>query len=190
VLKKSIQGNTPIIYSWLINDVDVPSMGRVSFDNGSVPKWLDDDPSSVMWLAYSVNQCDSCNNEVINAITDGVSNSTVQQIRFIIPDQVFDSLRASNFLINLRSKQADPKGVMIIELPTLTITREPGKNFVVGPLFIPKGIMPDFEYKVTMTSKDGDFFTSDKWTRWNKPDVYLGKTPLQDLFRGIVPWIN
>ena len=190
VLKKSIIGNTPIIYSWAINDVDVPSMGRVSFDNGRVPKWLDEDPSSVMWLSYVVNACDSCNSEVINAVTDGVSNSTVQQLRFVIPDPVFDSLKASSFIITVRSKQADPKGTAIVELPAMTITKDPAKNFMIGPLFIPKGVSPDFEYKIVMSSADGDFYSPDKWIRSNMKEIYLGKTPLQDLFRGYVPWIK
>ncbi len=190
VLKKSIVGNTPIIYSWAINDVDVPSGSRVSFDNGQVPKWLDEDPSSMMWLSYAVDACDSCNTDVINAVTDGVSNSTVQQLRFVIPDPVFDSLKAQSFIITVRSKQADPKGEAMVELPAMTISKEPGKNFMVGPLFIPKGASPDFEYKIVMASQSGDFYSPDKWIRSTMKEIYLGKTPLQEMFRGIVPWIN
>jgi hypothetical protein len=190
VMKKSTQTNKPIIYTWSVGDADIAPQGRVSFDNGLVPQWLDTDPSTVIWLSYNVNECDSCGASVLTGVTDGVSGNTVQQIRFVIPDAVFDSLKASYFMITLRSRQADPKGAAIVELKTLNVTKDPAKEFNIGPLFIPKTGMPDFEYNIRIASTDGEFYESDKWIRSDKKQVLLGKKEMYNIFRGIVPGIN
>ncbi len=190
VLKQSKQGNNPIIYSWSMDNMEVPSLASVSFENNPVPLWLDNDPSSVMWLDYSVMDCRECNDTVITAVTDGVSGSTVQQIKFIIPKAVFDTLKADYFMIYVRSSQVDPKGEMVKELPVLNITNEPGKNFLVGPLFIPKGGSPDFEFNIKVSSTDGEFYLSDKWIKTSEKEVLLGKSRVIEIFKGIIPGIN
>lgn len=190
VLKKTISTNKPIIYSWAMNGTEVPPMAQVAFDNSRVPVWLDNDPTSVMWLEYSVMNCTECDNKVMDTITGGVSGKTIQQIKFTIPPAVFDTLKASYFLITLRSSQADPKGIILKELEGLKITKDDTKIFQAGPLFQPPGGNLDFEYKITVASIDGDFYISEKWTPSSSKEVLLGKTQLKELFKGIIPGIN
>jgi hypothetical protein len=190
VLKKSNQDNKPIIYSWAVNHMEVPPGGLVSFDNNSVPKWLDADPSVVMWLNYSVKECTTCNDSVINAVTDGVVNSLSQQLQFVIAPAVYDTLKASYFTIVVRSRQGDPKGETIKELEPIKLTRDAAKEFYAGPIYIPKGSSPDFEYNIRMASEDGEFYLSDKWIRSTEKTVYLGKKEMKEIFRGIIPGIN
>ncbi|MCY7310587.1 MAG: hypothetical protein LH619_07400 [Chitinophagaceae bacterium] len=190
VLKKTISTNKPIIYSWAMNGAEVPPMAQVAFDNSRVPVWLDNDPNAVMWLEYSVMNCTECDNKVMDTITGGVSGKTIQQVKFTIPPAVFDTLKASYFLITVRSSQADPKGIIVKELDGLKITKEDTKIFQAGPLFQPPGGNLDFEYKITVASSDGDFYISEKWTSSSSKEVLLGKTQLKELFKGIIPGIN
>jgi len=190
VLKKTISTSKPIIYSWAMNGAEVPPMAQVAFDNSRVPVWLDNDPTSVMWLEYSVMNCTECDNKVMDTITGGVSGKTIQQIKFTIPPVVFDTLKASYFLITVRSSQADPKGIILKELDGLKIMKDDTKIFQAGPLFLPPGSSLAFEYKITVASNDGDFYISEKWTPSSSKEVLLGKTQLKELFKGIIPGIN
>ena len=190
VLKMEANGKTPIIYSWTLNDGVVPSQGQVAFDNSKVPVWLDNDPSAVMWIDYSIEECKNCDQKVMDAVTGGVSGTKAQQIKFTIAPAVFDTLRASYFTVTLRSRQVDPKGEEVKELEALKITRDAAKEFSVGPLFIPSGGSTEFEYKITMASTDGDFYPSNEWIKGTDKEVLLGKTRMKSIFRGIVPGIN
>ena len=190
VLKMETNGKTPIIYSWSLDDGPVPSKSQVVFDNSKVPVWLDNDPSAVMWIDYSIENCSNCDQKVMDAVTGGVSGTKAQQIKFTIAPAVFDSLRASYFSITLRSRQVDPKGEEVKELGALKITKDAVKEFSVGPLFIPSGGSVEFEFKITMASSDGDFYPSNEWIRGTDKEVLLGKTRMKGIFRGIVPGIN
>jgi hypothetical protein len=190
VLKKQIGGTKPIIYSWSMNDAVVPSQAQVNLNSSLVPSWLDNDASAVMWIEYGVEDCNDCDQKVMDAVTGGVSGTKSQQIKFTIPPAVFDTLRASYFLITVRSLQVDPKGAVMQELSAVKVTKSADKEFTTGPLFVPAGGTLDFEFKITAASEDGDFYPSAQWTRWTDKEVLLGKTKMKEIFRGIIPGIN
>jgi hypothetical protein len=190
VLKMETNGKTPIIYSWSLNNGVVPSQGQAAFDHSKVPVWLDNDPSSVMWFDYSIENCSNCDQKVMDAVTGGVSGNKALSIKFTIAPAVFDTLRASYFSVTVRSRQVDPKGEEVKELAAIKITKDAVKEFSVGPLFIPAGGAAEFEYKITMASTDGDFYPSNEWIKGTDKEVLLGKTRMKAIFRGIVPGIN
>ena len=190
VLKKETNGNKPIVYSWTMNDVVIPSQAQVAFDSQTVPAWLDNDESVVMWIDYSVMNCADCDQKVMDAVTGGVSGSKAQQVKFTIPPAVFDTLHVSYFLVTIRSKQIDPKGEQLKELAALKITNDAAKEFSAGPLFIPANGTIDFEYKITAATTDGDFFPAAEWIRAAEKDILLGKTRMKEIFRGIIPGIR
>jgi hypothetical protein len=191
VLKK-IKDNTnkPIIYSWSLNDVIVPSQGQAALENVKVPAWLDADPSVVMWVDYSVEDCRPCDEKVMDAVTGGVSGSKSQKIKYAIPPSVFDTLKAAYITITIRSNQVDPTGGDVKELPALKITKDADKDFSAGPLFIPSGGNLDFEYKIVVASTDGEFYTTDKWIKGTDKEILLGKTKMKEIFKGIIPGIK
>lgn len=192
VMKKSIRDPNPVIYTWDLNNLEVPPKGKVSFEksNKAVPTFLDFDYSTVFWISYSVMECRPCTDSVINAVTDGVIGSILQPIKFVIPSPLFDTLKVDYFLISVRSRQVDPKGEQVGELPVLKITRDAAKDFYSAPLFVPKGRAPDFEFNIKALGLDGDFYLSEKWIRWTDKEVYLGKSKLMEIFKGVIPWIN
>jgi hypothetical protein len=190
VLKMETNGKTPIIYSWSLGGGIVPSQGQVAFDNSRVPVWLDNDPSAIMWIDYTIEECHNCDQKVMDAVTGGVSGTKAQQIKFTIAPAVFDTLRASYFTVTVRSRQFDPRGEEVKELEAIKITKDAVKDFLAGPLFIPAGGSADFEYKITMASSDGDFYPSNEWIKGTDKEILLGKTRMKGIFRGIVPGIN
>jgi len=111
-------------------------------------------------------------------------------VKLTIPPAVFDTLNASYFLITIRSLQIDPKGEAMKELPSLKVLNDMSRDFTTGPLFIPSGGSIDYEYKVTVATKDGDFYTASEWTRAAEAELLLGKTKMKEMFRGIIPGIN
>jgi hypothetical protein len=190
VMKKEIGGTRPIIYSWSLNDVVVPSQAQAKFDNTRIPTWLDADASVVMWVEYTVDDCLTCDQKVLDAVTGGVSGARAQQVKFVVPPAVFDSLHASYFMITVRSRQADPKGVEMKEFDAVKVTTDMARDFTVGPLYIPSNGTLEFEYKVTVATAGGDFYPSNVWQPATEKEVLLGKTKLKEMFRGIIPGIE
>ncbi|HSU27984.1 MAG TPA: hypothetical protein VLJ68_06365 [Chitinophagaceae bacterium] len=190
VLKKENTGTTPIIYSWAMGDAVIPSQGQAMFNSNIVPAWLDNMESVIMWIDYSVMDCNECDQKVMNAVTGNVNPSNAQQVKFTIPPAVFDSLGASYFMITVRSLQADAQGQELRELDALKVTKDPEKVFSAGPLYVPSGGKLDFEYKITVASTDGEFYQSNTWIKGNSKDMLLGKNALRTIFKGIIPGIN
>ncbi len=190
VMKKATTGNTLIIYSWSMNDMEVPSRAQVGFDHSKVPTWLDNDPTAVMWIEYGVLDCTECDTKVLNAVTDGVFGGTSQQVKFTIAPAVFDTLNADYFMITLRSKQADPKNEIVKELEALKIIKDPSKDYSTGPLYLTPGTTPDFEYQIVVATKDGEFYRSSQWIKANEKDILLGNKAMKEIFKGIVPGIQ
>ncbi|MGQ0738317.1 MAG: hypothetical protein ACT4OJ_04590 [Bacteroidota bacterium] len=190
VLKKEINGNKLIVYSWSLNNLEVPPLAQASFDHSRVPPWLDADPTAMFWLDYAVLECSDCDRKVMEAVTGGVFGSTTQQVKFTIAPAVFDTLKASYFMVYVRSKQADPKGETVKELGAVKITNDAAKEFFAGPLFLAPGGQLDYEYRITAASTDGDFYPSAQWIKASDKELLLGKTAMKEMFRGIIPEIN
>ena len=187
VLKKVIGGSKPIIYSWSMNEQVVPAQAQVKFDHARIPTWLDTDPSAVMWLDYDVEDCRDCDQKVMDAVTDAVFKTKTQYVKITIPPAVFDTLNASYFLVTVRSLQVDPKGEQLKELSSLKVLNEMTKDFTTGPLFIPSGGSIDYEFRITVATRDGDFYTASDWVRSTEAELLLGKTKMKEMFQGILP---
>ena len=176
----------PIIYSWSLDNIIVPSKAQLSFDASLVPVWLDAQESALMWIDYSIPDCKSCDQAVFEAVTGGVSGNKTYQAKFTIPPAVFDSMKADYFIVTIRSKQVDPNGESVMELPnTLKITRQADKEFSLGPLYLGSDGKVQFEYKMTIATTDGDFIKSEQWNNSTEKDILLGKSFVKGIFSSI-----
>ena len=182
ILKISKNDKTPIIYAWSLDNTVVPSKAQVNFDASLVPAWLDADESVLMWIDYSVVDCRTCNDKVITAVTRGVSGSTAQTIKFTIPEAVFDTLHASYFTVTIRSKQVDPNGEIVKELPVLKITKSADREFSAGPLYVPTNGTLSFEYKLRLATTE-ELMESNDWIPATEKDIFIGMTRMKQLFR-------
>ena len=189
VLKKQVGGSDPIIYSWSLGGTVVPSQAQATFEAAKIPSWIDNEPSVVMWVDYSIEECSKCDRTVMDAVTGGVSGTRSQQVKFSIPPSVFDTLKASQIMIAVRSVQGDPKGAEMKEFASIKLTKETNEAFV-GPLYLPASASLQYEYKITVASVDGDFYPAASWINGNSLENYLGKTQLKELFKNIIPGLN
>ena len=168
----------------------MPAQAQVKFDHSRIPAWLDTDASAVMWLDYEVEDCRDCDMRVMDAVTDAVFRTKTQNVRLTIPPAVFDTLNASYFLVTLRSMQADPRSEQVRELPSVRVYDDLAREFLAGPLFIPSGGSLEYEFRITIATRDGDFYTATDWSRSTEPELLLGKTQLKEMFRGIIPGLD
>jgi hypothetical protein len=183
ILKISQTTKAPIIYSWSLDNTVVPPKAQVKFDASLVPAWLDTAQSMLMWIDYSVVECRPCNDKVVTAVTRGVSGNTVQMVKFTIPPAVFDTLNASYFMVSIRSKQVDPNGETVKELPTtLKITRSEDREFSAGPLYVPTGSTISFEYKLRLATTDSEFVEAAEWIPATEKEIFLGKARMKEIF--------
>lgn len=190
VMKRGIGTSNMIIYSWSINNLELPSGMSMSFDHSKIPAWLDTDPTSIMWIDYDVLPCSDCDNKVLVSVTKGVFGSTLQQVRFTIPSAVFDTLNADYFLVTMRSTQADPKNEVLKELPALRIFKDPAKEFYTGPLYLAPNMAPAFEYRITVLTKAGDVYKSMIWIPGTETDIVLGRLEIKEVFKGVIPGLE
>jgi len=166
----------PIIYSWNLNDTEVPSQAQVTFDTKKVPGWIDKKTERI-WLEYTVVSCDTCVKKVIDEITGGTAGSRLKQIAFESIG-VLERTGATVLQVRVRSLQADPQGRDTIELPMMVIKADE-KSYTTGPLYVPEGKEPEFEYKIMLVTSD-ETHESTNWISTNNLTMYLNKSTIKE----------
>lgn len=175
------QGNTtiPLIYSWDLNDVEVPSKASVTFDATKMPQWIETkNKTEQIWLDYSIVECNSCVNDVVDELTGGTSVSKIKNISFMT-FQLFDDTDYNMLRVKVRSKFVDPKGETVTELEPIYI-REDNGNITAGPLYVPEDESLEFEYFFTVVMNDGNTHNATDWISGNETDVFIGLQKLKE----------
>ncbi len=175
----------PVIYSWDLNQQVVSAGGKAFFNAKKVPKWLEASKSTVrIWLDYEVLPCDPCNKMAISTTLGGTSGEHARKISFELFD-VLAQTGAKIAQIKVRSRQADPKGVQVIEMsPTLRIEKD--EAFTVGPFFVAAGEKLDYEYHLTLIMPDGTVHEATDWVRGKESEVFLGVKNVQAIIPSIL----
>jgi hypothetical protein len=173
VIEKEGNKSIPMIYSWSLGNKEVPATAKVNFDATKMPEWLEKKGKTKrIWIDYSIAECESCVNKVMDELTGGTSGSKVKNITFE-SFQVFDKLDAALLRIKIRSKQADPKGTTIVELPSVRI-EEDLLTYSAGPLYLPEGTESEYEYYFTVVMNDGVTYNSDDWKSSKELEMFIG----------------
>lgn len=171
--------SVPIIYSWSLGDQEVPAMAKVNFDAGKMPKWLEEKGKSErIWIDYSIVDCESCVNKVMDELTGGTSGSNVKNITFE-SFQVLETTKAMFLKIQVRSKQVDPKGKNITELSSVKINSDLSAT-PTGPLYLPEGVDLKYEYYYTLVMSNGTSYKSDNWQSSEELEMYIGMDSLKE----------
>ncbi len=177
ILNKDQNGSTvPFIYSWNLGNKEVPVMATAKINTAAIPKLVDTKAQRI-WIEYTVPPCTECKDKIINELTGGTTTSREQKIEVV--SYVKDRTNALALEVRIRSRFADPKGEKIIELPPLKIA-EDGESYFIGPLFVPEGKQPEYEYQIKLVT-DEDVFTS-KWIYSTETSLYLNKKIITDAF--------
>ncbi|MDN5216979.1 hypothetical protein QQ020_33220 [Fulvivirgaceae bacterium BMA12] len=175
----------PVIYSWDLGQQVVSAGGKAFFNANKVPKWLDASTSTVrIWLDYEVLPCDPCNKMAISTTLGGTSGEHARKISFELFD-VLAQTGAKIAQIKVRSRQADPKGVQVIEMSS-TLRIEKDEVFTVGPFFVAAGEKLDYEYHLTLIMPDGTVHEATDWVRGKESEVFLGVKNVQAIIPSIL----
>lgn len=168
------------IYSWEAGGTVVPPGAKVNFGATSIPAWIEKD-SRVrrIWMDYSINDCDACDNAVKAKILESIRQDDVakpERLEFtILTPMAFTE--ASLIRIKLRSSQASASGNEKTEMESVTV-KEDGDILEGGTLYVRNGKV-DFEYKMVVYLEDGTTYESG-WIPSNSKEVVIGSRQIKD----------
>ena len=179
ILREQKDGNF-YINSWSLDNKEIPEKASVKFTNmESVPKWLDADFGvQRMWMEYTIKPCRSCDRIIRNDIDEGTESRSTENIEVTILFPL-EFTQAELIKMKIRAFQADPNNKVKANLETITI-RNDGANFTVGPLYIPSGGSPEFEYQLQVIMSDGTIHKSEQWQKVDGLDVAIGESQINN----------
>jgi hypothetical protein len=172
----------PKVYTWEIGAQEVLEGGKVNFDAGLLPEWLDTDPKvKKIWLEYTVKPCDDCNTEVRKTILDATVRSEISWVTFDILD-VLSFTGASKMRLKVRSVQLDPEGKQKAEKnPPFSVTKD-NTTLETFQLFVPKSQTAQFEYAISLVMPDGDIKQSSWVSNKGKTEIGIGQKFIMEQF--------
>jgi hypothetical protein len=172
------RNNLPILYSWSLDNVEVPPRARVAWDATRVPAWIDAEAKRV-WVDYSVvDSCDACDKQVLDGITGGVTSIAAEQITFHTITPLADT-GGYEISAQVRSKYFDPRDRA--ELRKSIVLKSDGQDFVLKPIYNvsrPAG-EPLFEYLLELAMPDGTIHTGTTWIPADNVRVLIGRSQLE-----------
>lgn len=179
-----LDNNEPIIYSWDLGGAEIPPRAQADIDGAPVPSWLDGRAKRV-WVEYAVaRDCRSCDEQVVAAITGGVTSLGSSQITFHTITPLEDT-GAYEIQVTVRSKYFDPR-VRELQIKPALVLGEDNKDFATGPVYLinrqPGQAVPGdplFEYQLALTLPSGETLTSDRWMPSDSLRVLIGKVQLE-----------
>ncbi len=176
------EGNTvPFIYSWSLDNTEIPVLASANINGAKIPKLIDQVAQRI-WVEYSVKDCDACLDKIINDLTSGSTGTRERNIE-VVSYGVLEKTNAYVVELILRSKYADPKGSNTIELAPLKVA-EDETTYSAGPLYVPEGKTLIYEYKLKIVT-DEKIYQSE-WMYSNEPSIYLNKATVKNAL-GVFP---
>jgi hypothetical protein len=181
-------GAVPTVYSWSLGGALVAPGGRVECDASSVPRWIDG-KASRMWIEYAVDDsCASCTQQVLKAITGGVTSVAASQITFHTMNPLAE-MGAYELALRVRSKRFDPDGAETKEKSV--VLKADNTDFALGPIYTGEadaGGASDvlFEYLMTVAMADGAEHEATRWIPSRNLRVLIGRHQIEQAL-GFVP---
>ena len=182
IIHKNNQGKeAPVIYSWDLNNQEIQPRSQAKFDVATVPSWLDNyqGKSARIWMEYSVVECDPCNEKIFSKIISSTSRPQLSDIVFRVID-FFQAYNVAYMDVEVKSMQGDPNGRVETVFPVVHITKDK-TDYNAGKIYIPSGLSPTFDYRVTVVTNDGAEQKSE-WITRNSLNVPFGSHQLMELF--------
>lgn len=178
IVEKQGSKTIPIVYSWSLNNIEVPAKASVEFDAAKMPTWIETKgKAEQIWIDYNIENCTSCVDEIVEEISNATSLLN-KEITFESVG-VFETIKPAFIKIKVRTKQADPKGETVVELPSVRVDKDM-VVFTTGPLYLKKEDTPNFEYQITVVMPDGEVHKSDNWIPSNEVELILGSKILKE----------
>ncbi|HEV3486576.1 MAG TPA: hypothetical protein VG106_14290, partial [Vicinamibacterales bacterium] len=172
------RNNLPILYTWSLDDVEVPPMARVRWDAARVPSWIDTEAKRI-WVEYGVaRNCDACDKSVLEAITGGVTSVAAEQITFHTITPLAD-VGGYEITAQVRSKFFDPKDRTAVE--KTVVLKADNQDFTLRPIYSGnrRDGEPLFEYRLDLAMPDGTEHRGTTWIASDALRVLVGRAQLE-----------
>lgn len=173
---------SPIIYSWDLDNKEIQPRNQVKFDMSTIPTWLDNykGKQARIWIEYSVvESCSPCNEKVFSSIISSTSRPQLSDVVFRVID-FFENYDIAYMDVEMKSLQGDPNGRVETTFPLLHITQDK-TDYTAGKIYVPTGASPDFNYRITVVTNNGAEMKSD-WISRTSTNVPFGSFQLEELF--------
>jgi hypothetical protein len=178
--------NRPTVYSWRLGDALVGPGGRVEWDASLVPDWVVRKALRT-WVRFAlVEDCDACRQQVMKAITAGVTSVAASQITFHTINPLA-SMGAYELAVRVRSRRFDPEGRETREKSI--VLKADDQDFTVGPIYADEagaGSGALFEYFLTVAMADGTQYEARSWIPSSDLRVLIGRSQIEKAL-GFVP---
>jgi hypothetical protein len=172
------RNHVPYLYSWALDNVQVPPNARIEWDAARVPAWIDTEARR-LWIDYGiVDTCEPCDKQVIEGITGGVTSVTASQITFHTITPLADT-GGYEITAQVRSKYFDPQDRTSTQ--KTAVLKADNQDFTVGPIYSGKR-PPDeplFEYLLELTMPDGRSYKGTRWIPSDTLRVLVGRVQLE-----------
>ncbi len=172
------RNNLPILYSWSLDNVEVPPQAMVQWDAAKVPAWIDTDAKRV-WVDYGlVETCDACDKQVLDAITGGVTSVAAEQITFHTITPLAD-VGGYEVTAQVRSKYFDPKDRTPVQKSL--VLKADNQDFTLRPIYSGNAAAGDplFEYVLELAMPDGTTYKGTRWIPSDSLRVLIGRAQLE-----------
>ena len=172
------RNNLPILYTWSLDNVEVPPQARVAWDATRVPAWIDTEAKRV-WVDYTVvDSCEPCDRQVLDGITGGVTSIAADQITFHTITPLADT-GGYEISAQVRSKYFDPKDRA--ELRKSIVLKADNQDFFVKPIYNVSRSPgePLFEYLLELAMPHGTIHTGTTWIPTENLRVLIGRSQLE-----------
>jgi hypothetical protein len=167
--------STPLTYDISDGQVESKEKFRPAFQGLSNIHLIDR-----LWFDYTIPDCNDCKEEVRKKIIGGTSGSQITDLEIQILN-IMESSGAYMYKLNIKSKQADPNGLIEVKLPTITI-KEDDQNFSGGKYYVPENENLSYEYQLIQIMPDGQTFKS-PWHKGDQSFLVIGQTQLENIFK-------
>lgn len=170
----------PTIYSWSLDDIEIPTNAEVTFISNQIPMWIDrPEFTKRLWLEYKVLRCRECDQKVFGDINSATTQSGSVPVFFESID-ILQQFGARFLEVKVRSIQADPRRQYTVVLPATKILQD-GKSFIAGRLFVPDGRPPEFDYHLRIITANRTY-NAYRWLSSNDLNVYINQSILEQAF--------
>ena len=153
--------------------------GRVEFDASQVPSWIDHKALRI-WVGYTVvEDCAACTQQVVKAITGGVTSVAASQITFHTIDPLA-AMGAYELAVRVRSKRFDPDGREAKEKSV--VLKADNQDFALGPIYVGEQAAASdtlFEYFLTVAMADGTQHEAQRWIPSSDLRVLIGRSQIE-----------
>ncbi len=185
-----LENQRPVVYSWSLGERQVPRGASLEIDPTPIPKRALDGALQV-WLDYVLeDSCGQCEEEILAAVTSGVSTVASSEIVFRTLSPLADT-GAVEIALEVRSRFFHPRSRELRTQPLLILDQD-GGSFPMGPIYSADqqelgeaAGQHLYEYRLRLVMPDGTLYDSPRWVPASALYQPIGTVQLEEALGGL-----